>query len=233
MTDPKITVRDLTFAYGGNVVLDHVAAEFPERRITAITGPSGQGKSTLLTAINRLADEIPGARVTGTVEVNLASGRLDVYRDSYYLPDLRRKVGLVFQKPNPLPGSILNNVALPLRLAGEYRRGEARDRCEQALRDASLWDEVADRLDKSALELSGGQQQRLCIARALVLEPEVLMLDEPTSSLDPTAAGQIEELLVGLSARCTLLVVSHYLEQVNRIAHRTYTTKDKKVVLSE
>ncbi len=229
-TEVKISVENLTFAYGDHVVLDQVSARFAAQRITAITGPSGQGKSTFLTAINRLSDEIPGARVTGRVQINFADGPLDVYAGRYYLPDLRRRVGLVFQKPNPLPISIARNVMLPLALAGRHSRARKLERCEAALRDAFLWDEVKDRLDRSALELSGGQQQRLCIARALVLRPEVLMLDEPTSSLDSEAAGQVEDLLVALRDRCTIIVVSHYLEQVSRIADHGYRIKDRKVV---
>ncbi|MBN2081675.1 ATP-binding cassette domain-containing protein [bacterium] len=228
--EAKIQLCHLSFAYGDNLVLDGLNAEFHANRITAITGPSGQGKSTLLSAINRLADEIPGARVTGEVTIHFSDKSLNVYADKYYLPDLRRRVGLVFQKPNPLPVSILNNVTLPLRMAGRSGRDDMRDRARDALAAAFLWDEVADRLDQSALELSGGQQQRLCIARALVLEPEVLMLDEPTSSLDSSAAGQIEELLVSLRERCTVLFVSHYLEQVNRIADVTYGIENKQLV---
>ena len=225
----KVAVRDLSFAYRGKPVLDGVNAEFTEQAISAITGPSGQGKSTLLTAINRLADEIPGAEVDGDIEILLEGRLMQVYRDRYYLPWLRRKVGLVFQQPNPLPASIGKNVALPLKLMGNYSHAEISDRCRQALKDANLWDEVADRLSHSALELSGGQQQRLCIARALAAEPEVLMLDEPTSSLDSASASRIEDLLLDLKKRCTIIIVSHYLEQVGRIADASWRIEHKKL----
>jgi phosphate transport system ATP-binding protein len=225
----RVRIRNLSFAYNDSLVLDRVSADFESSKITAITGPSGQGKSTLLTAINRLADEIPGAKVQGSIELFLQSGKRDVYGDKYYVPELRRQVGLVFQKPNPLPLSIIGNVLLPLRLLGRFSRRNALAKCEQALRGAFLWEEVSDRLNSSALELSGGQQQRLCIARSLVLEPEILMLDEPTSSLDTDAAREIEDLLLALKERCTVIIVSHYLEQVSRIADATYGISAKKL----
>ena len=225
----KVRIRDLSFAYNDNLVLDRVSGDFNEFAITAITGPSGQGKSTLLTAINRLADEIPGAKVQGTVELFLSGGKRSVYGDSYFLPELRRKVGLVFQKPNPLPLSIIGNVMLPLRLLGSRSKQEMQVISLPRMRKYWSWDEVKDRLNDSALELSGGQERRPGMARALVLEPEILMLDEPTSSLDMDAARQIEDLLLALKERCTVIIVSHYLEQVSRIAEVTYSIKAKKL----
>jgi phosphate transport system ATP-binding protein len=183
-------------------------------------GPSGQGKSSLLTVINRLWEEIPGARACGRVELRLAGQRVSVSGNGGNCsPEwLRRKVGMVFQEPNPLPMSIYRNVAFPLKLCGPKMTATADAVVRKALSRAFLWDEVKDRLGADARSLSGGQQQRLCIARALVLEPEVLLLDEPTASLDARASGVIEELLISLKSHCTLLVVSHYMEQVRRVA---------------
>jgi phosphate transport system ATP-binding protein len=215
---PKIQMRDVSFHYGHRLVLDRVSVDFKGHALTAIVGPSGQGKSTLLTVINRLWEEIPGARAGGRVEIEFEEGRVDIYADGYPLNHLRRKVGMVFQEPNPLPMSIFKNVAFPLKLWGEKVGPSIEAKVQTALAQAFLWDEVKDRLDTDARTLSGGQQQRLCIARSLVLAPEVLLLDEPTASLDAKAAGVIEDLLVSLKSRCTLLVVSHYMEQVNRVA---------------
>lgn len=213
----KIRLTDLSFHYGDQCALDSVSVGFADRAVTAIVGPSGQGKSTLLTAINRLWEEIPGARVSGTVEI-LFDGTMVNIHNGYPVNRLRRKVGMVFQNPNPLPMSIYKNVAFPLKLAGEKERQKIESSVQRALAQAFLWDEVKDHLDADARTLSGGQQQRLCIARALILHPEVLLLDEPTASLDAKAAGVIEDLISNLKSSCTILMVSHYLDQVRRVA---------------
>lgn len=214
----KIELTDLSFYYDDRRILDHVNATFAEHAVTAIVGPSGQGKSTLLTAINRLWEEIPGARVDGRVDIRFDNQWVDVCANGYPASRLRRKVGMVFQDPNPLPMSIYKNVAFPLKLAGEKKEDEVEDRVHAAMARAFLWDEVKDRLDADARSLSGGQQQRLCIARALILNPEILLLDEPTASLDAKAGAVIEQLLLSLKSRCTILMVSHYLDQVQRVA---------------
>ena len=216
----KIRLSDLSFHYGRRRILDRVCADFTEGSITAIVGASGQGKSTLLTVMNRLCDETPGARVEGGVEILIDERLVDIYQDGFPVNRLRRKIGMVFQEPNPLPMSIYKNVAFPLKLAGEKEKQKIEHCVHRALSRAYLWDEVKDRLDADGRTLSGGQQQRLCIARALVLKPEVLLLDEPTASLDARAGAVIEALLVDLKASCTLLMVSHYMDQVYRVADR-------------
>lgn len=217
----KIKLSDVNFFYGNRRILSDVHAEFAEHALTAIIGPSGQGKSTLLTVVNRLWEEIPGARAEGRVQIRFGDAVHDVAGADYPSDALRRKVGMVFQDPNPLPMSIFKNVAFPLKLIRKGPAAASRtEAVRTALEQAFLWDEVKGRLDADARTLSGGQQQRLCIARALVLAPEVLLLDEPTASLDAKAAGVIESLLVSLTSRCTLLMVSHYMEQVERIADR-------------
>ena len=219
-TEDKIVLSGIRFFYGRQRVLDDLNETFAEHAITAITGPSGQGKSTLLSLFNGLWREIPGARCTGDLRIRLGDRWASPLEADIPFPLLRRKVGMIFQEPNPLPMSIAKNMAFPLKMAGISDKTLIDARVRRALKQAFLWDEVQDRLHGSALELSGGQKQRLCIARALVLEPEVLLCDEPTSSLDPTAAGIIEDLLLGLKAQCTILVVSHYMDQVRRIADR-------------
>ncbi|NLC72131.1 MAG: ATP-binding cassette domain-containing protein [Desulfuromonadaceae bacterium] len=214
----KIRLADFSFRYGKTEILHRLNAEFPEHRVTAIIGPSGSGKSTLLSVFNRLWAEIPEARVEGLAQLCLAGSWQDLCDRRAPSQQLRRKVGMVFQSPNPLPMSIFRNVAFPLKLAGVRDREEITGRVESALRRTLLWEEVKERLATDARSLSGGQQQRLCIARSLILEPEVLLLDEPTSALDWTAAAGIEELLIGLKKDCTLVLVSHYLEQVERLA---------------
>lgn len=222
----KIQLTDVSFRYGQRLVLDRVTAGFEACALTAIVGPSGQGKSSLLTVVNRLWEEIPGARVDGRVAIQFEEGLVDIYAGDYPLNRLRRKVGMVFQDPNPLPMSVYKNIAFPLKLWGEKEPPTIEAKVQQALTQAFLWDEVKDRLDADARTLSGGQQQRLCIARSLVLQPEILLLDEPTASLDAKAAGVIEELLVSLKSRCTLLVVSHYMEQVKRVADYVLRMQD-------
>ena len=217
----KITISGLNFFYGRHQILDNINASFVENEITAITGPSGVGKSTFLSVLNRLWETVPQASVTGEVWITLDGRRRNINHPSFPVTHLRRRVGMVFQAPNPLPMSIYKNVAFPLKLAGITRRPEVEKRVVRAIEAAGLWQEVKSRLHGSAFSLSGGQQQRLCMARALVLEPEVLLLDEPTSSLDEAAAAVIEELMVSLKKRCTIVMVSHNRQQVERVAdHR-------------
>lgn len=226
----KIRVSDLSFSYRNRPVLKNVTADFSENSITALTGPSGVGKSTFLMTLNRLWEDLPGASMEGKVEIRLQGRLRDIYDRSMALTELRKKVAMVFQTPNPLPMSIRKNMAFPLKLAGERDKTAINAGIEVTLRMANLWDEVKDRLDDDARALSGGQQQRLCIARALILEPEVLLLDEPTSSLDRRSTTIIEELLTGLKERLTILVVSHYLEQVVRISDRVVEFSDETIV---
>jgi phosphate transport system ATP-binding protein len=214
----KIRTKDLSFAYNGRTILQNTSVAFAENEISAIVGPSGSGKSTFLMTLNRLWETIPHCTLQGVVEIKLNGSLQDIYRKHFPVTQLRRQVGMVFQVPNPLPMSIYKNVAFPLQLRGGTAKETVRTRVVECLRKVRLWDEVHDRLDSSALELSGGQQQRLCIARALILQPEVLLLDEPTSALDGAAARVIEQLLLELKKSCTILLVSHYLDQVSRIA---------------
>ena len=212
--EPELEIRSLRVWFGGREVLKGVDLEVPPRRVTTILGPSGSGKSTLLRSINRLLDLVPGARVSGSV---LFRG-VDVYSDGYDVVELRRRIGMVFQRPNPFPMSIFENVAFGPKVHGVRDEGELRRIVERALRDAGLWEEVKDRLHESAFALSGGQQQRLCIARALAVEPEVLLLDEPTSSLDPGATQRIEELITKLRERYTIVLVTHDVAQAARVS---------------
>lgn len=218
----KIRMENLSFFYNRFKVLDNVNLEIKTNTITAITGPSGQGKSTLLTVLNRLWEEIPGAKMTGNVNVRLKGNFQDIYKTTTNLTELRRNIGMVFQIPNPLPMSIYKNTAFPLKLAGIKDKVKTDFLVESALKKTTLWNEVKDRLSDDARTLSGGQQQRLCIARAMILNPEVLLLDEPTSSLDEKSASMIEELMVMLKEQCTLVMVSHYKEQVERISDSVY-----------
>jgi phosphate transport system ATP-binding protein len=212
-----LSTRGLCLWYGARQVLDQVDLDVPTRRITALVGPSGCGKSSLLRCLNRLNDEIEGSRVAGTVLL----GGADAYATGVVVHELRRRVGIVFQRPNPFPMSVHDNVAYGLRLLGMRRRRELDERIEAALRAVALWDEVANRLDDSALGLSLGQQQRLVIARAIAVEPEVLMLDEPASALDPAATLRFEELLHELAQRYTLLLVTHNMQQAARVSDFT------------
>ncbi len=221
-TEDKIIIKELSFAYRRRPVLDRVAAAIPASMITAIVGPSGQGKSTLLMTLNRLWEEIPGAQASGSIKIRFNRDWIEINSPKVDPPWLRARVGMVFQAPNPLPASIYKNMAFPLKIAGVKNRKEVDERVEKALRQAFLWTEVKDRLTDDARTLSGGQQQRLCIARALILEPEILLLDEPTSSLDAEAGAVIEDLLSELKSDCTLVMVSHYQEQVRRIADRVF-----------
>ena len=225
----KIKVRDLSFSYGTHEVLKGVDLDIPSKCITSISGPSGQGKSSFLTVLNRLWENIDTARASGRVFMDFGQGFEDITAKKVDLPELRQKVGMVFQLPNPLPMSIFKNVAFPLKLAGEKDQKQVKARVVQALKEAFLWDEVRDRLDQDARRLSGGQQQRLCIARALILHPQVLLLDEPTSSLDETSVAVIEDLLLSLKKRCTIIMVSHYADQVRRIADVKFVLSGKQL----
>jgi phosphate transport system ATP-binding protein len=200
--------------YGGKRAIHDVTLGFPERSVTALVGPSGCGKSTLLRALNRLHDMDEDARVEGRITLD----GVDIYGDGVDPVDVRRRVGMVFQKSNPFPKSIFENVALPLRLAGEKDRDRIAERVQECLKSAALWDEVRDRLDTSALDLSGGQQQRLCIARALAIEPEVILMDEPASSLDPIATEAIESLIAQLKQQYAIILVTHSLQQARRVS---------------
>ena len=214
---PCIVTRDFDLWYGAHQALKRVTLDVPAHSVTAIIGPSGCGKSTLLRSFNRMNDLIPGVRVSGGVRV----AGLDAYAPATDVVELRRRVGMVFQRPNPFPKSIFDNVAFGPRLLGLRDRAALEARVEAALRHAALWDEVRDRLGRSALALSGGQQQRLCIARALAVEPEVLLMDEPASALDPTATARIEELVLELKERYTIVVVTHNMQQAARISGLT------------
>lgn len=219
----KIAIRDLDVYYYDRPILKKVNMVFRDRELTTIAGPSGCGKSTLLMVLNRLLDTVPHARVEGSVELRSNDqGWLNVLRlKETDLPSLRRRVGLVFQHPNVLLTSIFRNVAFPLRLLG-LSHEEIHSKVRKALVDVFLWDEVKDRLDSPASELSGGQQQRLCMARTLVLQPEILLLDEPTSFLDEALAQKIEALLLRLKDEQTVIVVSHYNDQVMRLSDNLY-----------
>jgi len=214
----KIKTRQLSFSYNGKMILNNISMDFLENSITAITGPSGSGKSTFLTILNRLWEATPGCAVQGKIEIKFGDSFQNIYQKQYSASRLRRQVGMVFQTPNPLPMSIYKNITFPLKLSGENDKKKNKIMVEKCLKSTGLWEEVSDRLNSSALELSGGQQQRLCIARAMILKPEILLLDEPTSSLDHKAVKAIECLLLKLKKQCTILIVSHYLDQVQRIA---------------
>ena len=214
----KVRVRDLNFFYGRSQALHNISMDVPERVVMAFIGPSGCGKSTFLRTLNRMNDTIPGTRVEGQV---LIDGE-DIYAPGEDVVALRRKVGMVFQKSNPFPKSIFDNVAYGLRINRMTEsRSELQDRVEEALRNAAIWNEVKDRLKASALGLSGGQQQRLCIARALAVRPEVVLMDEPASALDPIATQKIEELIVELKKQYTIIIVTHNMQQAARVSDRT------------
>jgi phosphate transport system ATP-binding protein len=222
----KIIFNSVDFFYGTRPVLNDISAIFYSNTLTAITGPSGQGKSTLLGLLNCMWNEVPNARCSGEIQILLGGKWISPLGKDISLSHLRRKVAMIFQEPNPLPMSIGKNMSFPLKLAGLRDKYLIEEKIRRALEQAFLWEEVKDRLEESAMNLSGGQKQRLCIARALILEPEILLCDEPTSSLDTKAAGIIESLLVSLKKNCTLLVVSHYLDQVRRIGDIVMTLEN-------
>ena len=212
-----ISAEDLCLWYGSTQALKNISISIPEKSITALIGPSGCGKSTFLKTLNRMNDLVAGVKITGRVEYD---GR-DIYAPGVDVNELRRDVGMVFQKPNPFPMSVYDNIAYGPRTHGIRNRAKLDDIVERSLRDAAIWDEVKDRLKKSALGLSGGQQQRLCIARALAVEPKVLLMDEPTSALDPISTAKIEELAISLKERYTIIIVTHNMQQAVRISDRT------------
>lgn len=213
----KISVRDLHLYYGETEALKGITIDIAENTATALIGPSGCGKSTFLRSLNRMHDLIPNVRITGQVLVD----GVDIYNHSIDLPDLRRRVGMVFQRPNPFPKSIYENIAYGPRRQGERNRSRLDEIVERSLQRAALWDEVKDRLRMSALELSGGQQQRLCIARALAVEPEVLLMDEPASALDPISTAKIEDLITELVNDVTIVIVTHNMQQAGRVSDYT------------
>ena len=216
-TEGYISVRNYDFWYGERHTLHRVDLEIPEKQVTAFIGPSGCGKSTLLRNFNRMNDLVDGARHTGDITI----GGHTIYDPLLEVTSLRKRVGMVFQKSNPFPKSIYENVVYGLRVAGVTAKGELDAACEQALQASALWEEVKDRLDASALGMSGGQQQRLCIARAIAVKPEVLLMDEPCSALDPIATGKIEELILELKKEFTVVIVTHNMQQAARVSDLT------------
>jgi phosphate transport system ATP-binding protein len=215
--NPILRIENLSLWYGAKKALNDISLRIPEKQITAFIGPSGCGKSTLLRCINRLNDLIDGLRTEGDIRfegVSIFDPRVDINA-------LRKRIGMVFQKSNPFPKSIYENVAYGCRIHGLRKKGELDDIVEKSLRGAALWDEVKDRLDESALGMSGGQQQRLCIARAIAVEPEVILLDEPCSALDPIATARVEELMQDLRSQYTLVIVTHNMQQAARVSDYT------------
>ncbi len=213
-----IDVRDVDFSYGNSVALKGINMTIPRNEVTAFIGPSGCGKSTLLRCFNRMNDLIPGARVSrGGIWID----GIEIHSPDVDGVELRRRVGMVFQKSNPFPRSIYENVAYGLRILGERRKNTLDGIVEKSLRGAALWDEVKDRLDESAYGLSGGQQQRLCIARATATDPEIILMDEPCSALDPIATARVEELILGLKQQFTIVIVTHNMQQASRVSDRT------------
>ena len=215
--NPIMTVKDLCLWYGNHQALKNITIDIPEKSITALIGPSGCGKSTFLKTLNRMNDLVPDVKITGDV----CYRDEDIFDPTQDVSELRREVGMVFQKPNPFPMSIYDNIAYGPRTHGIKNRAQLDEIVEKSLRGAAIWDEVKDRLQKNALGLSGGQQQRLCIARALAVEPAVLLMDEPTSALDPISTSKIEELAMQLKERYTIVIVTHNMQQAVRISDRT------------
>ena len=216
-TAPDIVCKAVNLAYGDNHVLHDITMDMDDRRVTALIGPSGCGKSTLLRCLNRMNDLIDNVRIWGEIRVK----GLDINALSTDVIEVRRRVGMVFQKSNPFPKSIYENVIYGLRIAGINDKSTLDEACERSLRGAALWDEVKDRLDESGLGLSGGQMQRLCIARAIAVEPEVLLMDEPCSALDPIATSRIEDLIVDLKSQYTVVIVTHNMQQAARVSDIT------------
>jgi len=212
-----ITVKDMCLWYGDHQALKNVNIEIPEKSITAFIGPSGCGKSTFLKTLNRMNDLIPGVKITGDIRYE----GTDIFSKEVDVNNLRKEIGMVFQKPNPFPMSIYDNIAYGPRTHGITNKVELDEIVERALRDAAIWDEVKDRLKKNALGMSGGQQQRLCIARALAVQPKVLLMDEPTSALDPISTSRIEELVMELKEKYTIVMVTHNMQQAVRVSDYT------------
>ncbi|MEE9192995.1 MAG: phosphate ABC transporter ATP-binding protein PstB [Thermodesulfobacteriota bacterium] len=217
IADPVVEVENLNLKYGDKPALHNIYLEIPKNQATAFIGPSGCGKSTLLRCFNRLNDLIDSCTVTGEIRIN---GN-DIYESTVDITDLRKRVGMVFQKSNPFPKSIYENVAYGARIAGINNKSQLDEIVERSINSAALWDEVKDRLDESALGMSGGQQQRLCIARAIAVEPEILLMDEPCSALDPIATGKIEDLITQLKENYTMVIVTHNMQQASRVSDYT------------
>jgi phosphate transport system ATP-binding protein len=217
MDDIKIRAGNFNFYYGKTHVLKNVSMDIATNKVTGIIGPSGCGKSTFLRSINRMNDTILGSKAEGHMIID---GK-NIYDEDIDVVEIRRKVGMVFQKSNPFPKTIFDNVAYGLRINGVKDKYYIQERVEKSLKDAAIWDEVKDRLNKNAFELSGGQQQRLCIARALAVEPEIILMDEPASALDPTATLKIEELIQQLKKKYTIIIVTHNMQQAARISDFT------------
>ena len=212
-----ISVKDMCLWYGDHQALKNVNIEIPEKSITALIGPSGCGKSTFLKTLNRMNDLIPGVKITGDIRYE----GTDIFSKEVDVNQLRKEIGMVFQKPNPFPMSIYDNIAYGPRTHGITNKVELDEIVERALRDAAIWDEVKDRLKKNALGMSGGQQQRLCIARALAVQPKILLMDEPTSALDPISTSRIEELVMELKEKYTIVMVTHNMQQAVRVSDHT------------
>ena len=212
-----ITVKDMNLWYGDHQALKNINIEIPEKSITALIGPSGCGKSTFLKTLNRMNDLVPNVKITGDIRYN----DTDIFSKEVDVNSLRKEIGMVFQKPNPFPMSIYDNVAYGPRTHGITNKAQLDEIVESALRDAAIWDEVKDRLKKNALGMSGGQQQRLCIARALAVQPKILLMDEPTSALDPISTSRIEELAMELKEKYTIVMVTHNMQQAVRVSDYT------------
>ena len=212
-----ISAKDMCLWYGDHQALKNINIEIPEKSITALIGPSGCGKSTFLKTLNRMNDLIPGVKITGDIRYE----GTDIFSKEVDVNTLRKEIGMVFQKPNPFPMSIYDNIAYGPRTHGITNRAQLNEIVERALRDAAIWDEVKDRLKKNALGMSGGQQQRLCIARALAVQPRVLLMDEPTSALDPISTSHIEELVAQLKEKYTIVMVTHNMQQAVRVSDYT------------
>lgn len=215
--NPIMTVKDLCLWYGSHQALKNITIDIPEKSITALIGPSGCGKSTFLKTLNRMNDLVPDVKITGDVRYRDE----DIFDPAQDVSELRREVGMVFQKPNPFPMSIYDNIAYGPRTHGIHSKAKLDEIVENSLRSAAIWDEVKDRLNKSALGMSGGQQQRLCIARALAVQPEVLLMDEPTSALDPISTSKVEDLVLSLKKDYTIIIVTHNMQQATRVSDRT------------
>ena len=212
----NVSIKDVNLFYSDFQALKDINMEIPANQVTAFIGPSGCGKSTLLRCLNRMNDLIEGCKVEGTIKV----GDVDIYRE-VEVNELRRSIGMVFQKPNPFPMSVYDNIAYGARIYGIRKRSELDEIVERTLKQSAMWEELKDRLRKSALGLSGGQQQRLCIARALAVDPKILLMDEPTSALDPISTGKIEELCAELKQTVTIVIVTHNMQQATRISDKT------------
>jgi phosphate transport system ATP-binding protein len=217
MEMPMVEIERVSLWYGAKMALKEISMSIPKHRVTAYIGPSGCGKSTLLRCLNRMNDLVDGVRMTGSIRI----GGTDIYGPGLDVTELRKRVGMVFQKSNPFPKSIFENVAYGPRILGVRSRSDLEGMVERSLRSAALWDEVHDRLADSALGLSGGQQQRLCIARAIAVEPDVLLMDEPCSALDPIATARIEELIDDLRKNFCIIIVTHSMQQAARVSQRT------------